>query len=454
VTAIAATGPDAPPIAAAEFARQLDSLGPFESRPTLAIGLSGGGDSMALALLAADWVRVRGGTAVALTVDHGLRDESALEAARIGDWARARGIAHFVLPWTGPKPATGIMAAARTARYALMSGWCRDHGVLHLLLAHQQEDQIETFLLRLARKSGREGLAGMSAVVETPDIRLLRPLLGVGRARLRATLLARDEAWLEDPSNVNPAFARVRMRALLPGLASAGFDVATLAQVVQRLGRRRVAHETALADLLARAAAIYPEGWAILDWGRLSGAEETFALAALGHVAMTVGGLPYPPRRARLAGLNAALSGGFDERARTLGGCIWTRRRGRIVVLREAAAAAGEVAVNDSETMIWDDRFKITDLPRPLSPEARIGPIGVPGWASIRGSARGNKRLAQQSFPAAVGATLPVLRHLDGVRAVPHLLYGRRGASPDSVERFRALFFPRQPLAGSGFVPG
>ena len=157
MTPIATSGPDASPVDAAEFARRLDSFGPFESRPTLAIGLSGGGDSMALALLAANWARAHGGTAVALTVDHGLRAESAVEAARTGEWARARGLAHFILPWTSPKPATGIMAAAREARYTLMSRWCRDHGVLHLLLAHQLEDQIETFLLRqIGRASCRE----------------------------------------------------------------------------------------------------------------------------------------------------------------------------------------------------------------------------------------------------------------------------------------------------------
>ena len=454
MTPIATSGPDASPVDAAEFAHRLDSFGPFESRPTLAIGLSGGGDSMALALLAANWARAHGGTAVALTVDHGLRAESAAEAARMGEWARARGMAHFVLPWTGPKPATGLMAAARAARYGLMSRWCRDHGVLHLLLAHQLEDQIETFLLRLARKSGREGLAGMSAMVETPDIRLLRPLLGVERARLRATLSARDETWLEDPTNDDRAFARVRMRALLPQLASAGLDMATLAGLILKLGHRRVAHETALADLLARAAAIYPEGWAVLGREALAQAEETIALAALAHVAMTVGGLAYPPRRARLARLNAALGGGPEPPARTLGGCLWTKRGRQIVILREPAGVSGEAPVNGSETMIWDDRFKITQLPRPFLPEDRIGSFGIRGWAAIRSSTKGNKRLARQSFPAAAGATLPVLRHLDGVRAVPHLLYGRRGASPDSVERFRALFFPRQPLAGPGFMPG
>src|SRR5579863_7596340 len=143
---------------------------------------------MALTLLTERWVRARGGALTALTIDHRLRRDSAGEARQVGAWLGARGIGHCILPWEGPRPTRSIAAAARAARYGRLEAWCGEHGVLHLLVAHQREDQAETLLLRLARGSGLDGLAGMAAVVEHPNCRILRPLLDQSRARLVAVL--------------------------------------------------------------------------------------------------------------------------------------------------------------------------------------------------------------------------------------------------------------------------
>src|SRR5579859_7234462 len=132
----------------AEFAAVLSAIGGFEPRPFIAIAVSGGPDSLALTILADRWARERGGSAVALTVDHRLRPESAEEADTVGCWLAARGIAHTALVWDGPKPATGIQEAARAARYRLLAEWCAVEGCLHLLTAHQREDQAETHLIR------------------------------------------------------------------------------------------------------------------------------------------------------------------------------------------------------------------------------------------------------------------------------------------------------------------
>ena len=129
--------------------------GPFGREPVIAAAVSGGADSLALCLLADPWVRKRGGRLVALTVDHGLRPGSGEEAGRVGDWLARRGIAHRVLRWRGEKPRRGVQAAAREARYHLLREGCARHGALHLLLAHQREDQAETFVMRLAPRLGR-----------------------------------------------------------------------------------------------------------------------------------------------------------------------------------------------------------------------------------------------------------------------------------------------------------
>ncbi len=156
------TDPCAAAIDAAAFDALMAPLGPFEPAPRIAIAVSGGPDSLALCLLADRWARARGGVAFGLTVDHGLRPESGAEAAQVRRWLAARGMAHRTLRWKGAHPLSAIQEQARAARLALLTGWCRRAGVLHLLLGHQREDQAETALQRLVRGSGIDGLAAMA----------------------------------------------------------------------------------------------------------------------------------------------------------------------------------------------------------------------------------------------------------------------------------------------------
>ena len=293
------------PVAAGEFSSLMARLGPFERRPVIAVATSGGPDSLALALLAGDWATALGGRAVALTVDHRLRPESDAEARQVGRWLRARGIAHRVLVSSGARPHANVQAVARGMRYDLLSSWCLDAGVLHLLLAHHIEDQAETILLRLGRGSGVVGLAAMAAVVEGAGLRLLRPVLTVSRARLRATLEARGQPWLDDPSNRDRTYARVRVRALLPALGAEGMTPARLADTARRLGRARQALEVDVASLLARATELYPEGYCLLDRRLLARAPAEIGLRALASLLVSIGGHPSPPRLERLTSVRS-----------------------------------------------------------------------------------------------------------------------------------------------------
>ncbi len=249
-----------------DFARLMAPLGPFEARPQLAVAVSGGADSLALALLAERWARARGGRIVALTVDHGLRRESAGEAAAVARWMKRRGIAHRILVWRGAKPGAGIQAAARAARYRLLEDWCaaraRARGIVHLLLGHQREDQAETLLLRLERGSAAYGLAAMPAITERPGVRLLRPLLAVPRAALADFLRREGQAWIDDPSNRDRRYRRVHMRAALGGDSALSKRIADSAA---ELGRTRAALEAGVADCLVRAVTLHPEAFASLD---------------------------------------------------------------------------------------------------------------------------------------------------------------------------------------------
>lgn len=432
-----------------EFAPLIDALGPFERAPHVAAGVSGGADSMALALLADRWARERGGKVTALIVDHGLRADSAAEAEAVGHWLAARDIAHTVLRWEGPKPGSAIQHAARNARYRLLTAWCREAGVLHLLLAHQRDDQLETMLLRRERKSGPDGLAAMAAVAERAELRILRPLLGMPSARLRATLRQRRQAWVEDPSNLNPAFARVRMRAVLAGGAPADAD--RLAGEVHHFGRERLRAEAEVARLLARSVAVYPAGWATIDPAPWRAGDPAIARRALVRVVLTVGGGDYAPRGDRLDRLLDAILGGALGGGRTLAGCRILPDRGGILVMREAAKAQERIVIDHPGRFVWDGRFEVTVAGRSVSGAGGyvLARLGEEGWRQVAEAAPETRAIP---MPPAVRPTLPTLVDLEGVLAVPHLMYGRRGSDPDSVTVVSAMFRPRHALAGPGFA--
>jgi tRNA(Ile)-lysidine synthase len=424
------------PLTVDELAEQLDALGGFEERPAIAVAVSGGPDSLALILLAERWARQRGGQAWALTVDHGLRPESSEEARTLAGWLASRAIPHEILAWTGDKPTSGIQEAARDARYRLLAQWCRGHGVLHLLTAHHREDQVETHLIRRDAGSGNDGLAGMSAVRELVGCRLVRPFLSVPRARLRALLAQERQPFLHDPSNLNPAFARARLRTA-PGL----LDGAAPDDIVSELracGRQRIARERSLDRMLGRAVALHPAGFAALDPSIIATAEAESAERLLGRVAACVGAARYPARRARLARLRAGLLARPD-RARTLGGCRFVPWRGRVLVLRELVAASAAVRLAPGATLVWDRRFAVG-----LTPAAPSGfTLGYLGPSGAPAAGRGTRDLPRLLYPI-----LPALWDDEGLAAVPHLGYRRPGVGTLPWLSFR----PVNPLTRAGFT--
>jgi tRNA(Ile)-lysidine synthase len=447
-------------------------LGPFEAKPELAVAVSGGADSMALALLADRWAHARGGSATALTVDHGLRREAAAEARQVARWLEAAGIRHATLRWrpgSAKRSATGtrlanLQAAARDARYDLLCGWCRDHAVLHLLLAHHREDQAETLLLRLARGSGIEGLAAMAPMSERPSVRLLRPLLHLSKAALTAYLEARGQAWIEDPSNQDRANARVRMRKLLPRLAQEGLSTARLSDTAARLAQARAALDGAVNRLLAQAVAIFPEGYLRLDSRLLAAAERELGLRALARAITCIGGESYGPRLERLERLYGVVCGGQPTlgRGRTLGGCrILPARRvdgdpaGHVLVVREPAAVAPAIHWT-GEAMLWDGRFLVG--PHAWASGGRsdvtVGALMEAGLHEVS-NAQPPGRWNSQRLPRDVLLTLPAFRRAGELLVVPHLGY-RQGppniSKSQHLAEWRARFAPKSALTRPGFT--
>lgn len=435
----------AAPLRGAEFAALVaQHCGPFEDRPEIAVALSGGPDSLALTLLLKDWAAARGGRLLAYTVDHGLRQDSAREAAGIAAFCAAQGIAHRILAWRGDKPRSGIQAAAREARHALLEAACRADGILHLFLAQHADDQAETFLLRLESGSGSQGLAAMQPVVHRPHLRLLRPLLSQPKARLVATLRQRGAAWLEDPSNSAPAHRRSALRALLAELAQAGLPAERFAETAAGFGGARRALEDRTASLLARSVTLSLAGYAWLDPAAWQAAPREAARLALAALLKTLSGAAYPPRGARLDSLLTRILAGL-ERGATLSGCRILPRKQGLLVCREANATGPAVALS-SGAAFWDGRFRLALEGRELA-EATLGPLTAEGWnAAVRLS----PELRALPLPVAVRPSLPVLRAGARLLALPVL--GWRGPDLPAETRLRCSFAPKNPLTGAPFT--
>lgn len=410
----------ASPVGAAEFAARLTTLSPSG---TLAVAFSGGPDSLALLILAARWAKRRKGVSLhAFTVDHGLRAASAAEARRAASMAKSVGVPHRILRWKGEKPSTGIQAAAREARYDLLIEACRQAGAGDLFVAHHLEDQAETFLLRLARGSGVDGLSGMAPsrpLTEDGAIRLLRPLLDLPRDRLLATVRRSGLSPIEDPSNENETFDRVKARKLLSGLAPLGLDAGRLARTAAQMARAREALEAETARLLAAHARFSPLGYADIEDEAFRLAPREIGLRLLALVIRAIGGNDYAPRLDALESVYAAALSGTLGRGRTLAGAKLAMTKGRILVMRElamAAAAPPLVLASGGGGGLWDHRFHIAVVKAPRGARLTIRALGQEGLAGLVSSG-----VAPPAAPKTVLFGLPGVWRDGALAGAPHL---------------------------------
>lgn len=223
----------AEPVTTEEAAALLE---PFRKVKRFVLAVSGGPDSTAMMGLAAEVRAAQGrGDDVAVTVNHGLRPEAVQEAVEVSSLAAGMGLSHFIMPWRGEKPRTGVQEAAREARYEILFDMARSTGSEAIMLAHTLDDQAETVLMRLFRGSGVAGLGGMQVRTKRKGLILARPLLGVRKARLVATCKARGWPYANDPSNRDEKFLRPRLRRLMPLLAEEGLTVERLAILARRM---------------------------------------------------------------------------------------------------------------------------------------------------------------------------------------------------------------------------
>lgn len=421
-----------------QVAAALDArLSPDADRP-VALALSGGGDSMALLHLAADWRAGRGRRLLALTVDHRLHPDSARWTAFAGDAARALGADWRALAWEGSKPSAGLPAAARAARHALLAEAARQADARVILMAHTADDVAESAWMR--DRGATLGLlrdwSPSPAWPEGRGIMLLRPLLDTSRADLRAFLTARGAKWLDDPANVDPRFLRSRARqALSP---SPDGDLCLAAG-----GSKNSAHPRERGDLVLSSLTPGFQGGrsggdpsplqhskpGVPAFTGMSGDEDyakvfngigvawagliTLPRAVSGRTLaaalLSVSGGTTPPRGPRLAALHVRLTSGADFVA-TLGGARVQATGDALLINREPGRRGlPDLVLPPNASVVWDGRFQI---PTP-GPGWRVG--ALKGRMAVLGP---SDRAVVKTLPASARPFLPVLFRDEDARPV------------------------------------
>lgn len=361
----------------------------------LAVGVSGGADSVCLALLLKKWCAAKRIPFVALTVNHHLRPESKMEAKQVAVQMKAHGIEHHILNWTGKKPTTRIEERARTARYDLLQDFCALHDISHLCLGHHSEDQAETFFLRLSKASGLDGLTAMAPCARRGDLTLVRPLLAFSKQDILDTLRALGESWVEDSMNHDMSFERVRWRSFLPELAQRGVSASTLTTTTRRLNRARTALDFYAQEFINAHVSIAPEGYAQIDSKALFGAPLEIQMRVLGRVLSLIGQSDKP---LSMEALEKAL-----ERLpvqMTLGECHIIQHKNGLFIAKESARMDGAKKISARQWTRWDRFFVWCDEPATIKASAPLKRIATIPY------------LVQKSFPCVTQIKIPTLDYI------------------------------------------
>lgn len=410
----------AAPITAADADALFQHLIPFKS---LAVGVSGGSDSVALLVLLDDWRRRQGwnGDLVALTVDHGLRPESAGEAAYVSEICQKAQIPHDTLVWPGPKPTSNIQSEARDARMQLMADRMRGLGMVTLVLGHHQDDQVETFYDRLTRGSGVYGLGAMSSdhEHEVLGIRILRPLLSTQKVRLTATLVERGVDWCRDPSNFDEKYKRVRLRRIAGLLAEEGLDPDRVVKTAARMRRASDALMIWLDRIWAESVEEHVAGPVRISHAAFAALPLEMRLKLLAQMVHRVTAQQVPARLSKLEVLEVALTNKSRVKL-PLAGALVERRGDAVFAWKEAGRVPPEtLVIPDRHAAVWDRRYRIV-LPEGLNPALRrgwyLGPLisapkaqGEIDWPG--------------DWPKAAFACAPAIWHDGHLRHIPGLFH-------------------------------
>lgn len=402
---------------------------PFERNPKIAVAVSGGPDSLALMLLVYIWNRTVQGTITVLTVNHNLRPEAVEEAQYVNDICKDLHLQHITLEWKHDGINSNIQARARQSRYQLLTEYCQQHDILHLMCGHHADDLVENFFIRLLRGSGLAGLTSNNVYFYN-NVRIIRPLLNVTKPQLQKYLNTKNIQWITDPSNNNNKYLRSEVRNLLHSLS----NISSYHKLNTDLIRGRVvltqshlnrAVESINSEILyamTRAVNLYPAGFTKINHALFFQASEEARYAILAHLLMIIGSNMLPPRFASLEKLMHNLAGAKNNYVQTLHGCIIQYMNNEIFIYKEFGRHL-PTPQPLKHLMVWDSRFRVICSDLQLDNHCfKIDCLNESEYQSIKLNIQSTCAL-NQYYRKNILFTFPVVKHLEKVVAIPHINY-------------------------------
>ena len=437
------------------FFKIMNSLGPYEKNPHLAVAVSGGCDSLCLAILAQKWANIRGGKITALIVDHGLRKNSRKECKETQNILKKRKIFSHCFKWKLSKiPKKGVQEKAREFRYNIFEDWCFKKNTMHLLVAHHFEDQKETFLIRLNNNSNIYGLACMPKILFKKKIRILRPLLDFKKKEIIEYLKEKKVNWIEDPTNVSSKYSRNRLRKILPKLEKKGLTDNKLKKILKRAQRERKKIENKSTIWLMKNVEIDTLGYASINFGSLKLLNKDYFMFIFSKILNMISGSFYAPKSKYVYNFYKKVKSNETMNHTNLGGCHIFIFKKKLYVCREIFKRNRKQKINfQFNKIIWDNRFEIEHkknknffLKKELGKSVFIEQLQKNGWNEILLKNENLKKKIR--IPNKIILSLPAIKNKkNDVLYVPHLKYYSNVKSKKEFSNMNFLFKPDMTLS-------
>ena len=380
----------------------------------IVIAVSGGGDSMALSLLLQQWREtlpdLQRPRLTAVTVDHGLRPESRLEAEYVGNLLAAQQLDHAILRWEyGPTVTSDIQNRARAARYSLLYQFCHHHHARYLVLGHNLEDQVDTFMMRLGKASGLRGLTAMSAITERDAVAILRPLLPFAHDQLLEFLRRQHQPWVEDPSNHRPHYQRTRLRQLHHPLAAAGVTLPHIATSINKLQQQQSYLDHDINQWWQNHVTLNPQGWAELDLVSFLTQPKIIQYHGLQRLLQVISARQYWPRD--VEPLLAQMRSRSWSRHLTYHGCKLVKHKTKLYVAKNyrdlLTLETKTITEHHQHLALWDNRWLIDLVDNNIATQLTlkiVGKFNASRWYQQLATTGGERH---QLPPLAIAAELP-----------------------------------------------
>ena len=304
-------------------------------KKNFAVAVSGGSDSLCLAYFAKRYSFEFNTKMHVLIVDHKLRKESSKEASKVKKLLSKKKILSKILKWKGEIPSKNIQKNARDMRYALLSKYCIENKVKYLVTAHHGDDQIENFFIRLIRGSGLTGLSSMSEKIDfSKNLKIIRPFLRFEKKNLKYVTLNYFRTYIEDPSNKNERFLRVRIRKYRKNMEKEGLDTNKIIKTVDNLFSANQALDFYKNKALYKHASFLSKNKCLISENIFSEEAGEIIFKSFSDVISLISGTYYPPRSKKVINLINRLKNNNFTKC-TLGGCIIEKKGSSILILKE-----------------------------------------------------------------------------------------------------------------------